>query len=363
MSVLMNRLFLLSVFLVFLGSCTSEKNKSGIQDPDLSDINVSSKVHRFDLVLDSAIKAWSEAGKNPDAWHSIYVKHFQAHEAFLFDLIFFGDTASYEGDSSKGKEILEKIIGNFCYDSNTKILIDSVKKYFPEDYSFNSILEKPLKRTKYYFPQIKIPVLYSHISGYSPNSGLRDQSFHSPDFYSFSLDYFLGDDFTLYPGDLPKYLRRRCRPDFIPVSYALVLSNELHPEPGPDKNPTLLDYMLNEGIRSYIVEILVPEAEDSTRLSYSSEQIAWAEYHESRIYNELLPLLFSTEYLKFDKYLRESPFTANLAQESAPRIAQYCGLQIIRKLMREHPEITPAELVKKTNYKELFELAAYRPKD
>jgi hypothetical protein len=93
-------------------------------------------------VLDSAIQEWSAAGKNPDAWHSIYTKHFQAHEAFLFDLIFFGDTASYEGDSSKGKEILEKIIGNFCYDSNTKILIDSVKKYFPEEYSFNTILEK-----------------------------------------------------------------------------------------------------------------------------------------------------------------------------------------------------------------------------
>lgn len=351
------------LFVLLFISCTDEKKGSEIKDPDLSDISVSSQVNRFDLSLEKAILDWKAKNKQPDAWHEVYQKHFFDYEAFLFDLIFFGDSSAYEGDSSKGRDILEKIIGNFCYDTNTLILIDSVKKYFPEKYPFTELLEKPLKRSKYYFPNYKIPAFCSHISGYSPNSGLRDQSFSSPRFFSFSLDYFLGENFTLYPGDLPKYLRRKCRAEYIPVSYAVTLSNELHPEPSPGNNPTLLDYMLNEGIRSYVVEILVPEAEDSTRLSYSSEQMAWAVYHESRIYNEMLPLLFSTEYLKFDKYLRESPFTSNLAQESAPRIAQFCGLQIIRKLMKDHPEITPAELVKKTNYKELFELAAYRPKD
>jgi hypothetical protein len=135
----------------------------------------------------------------------------------------------------------------------------------------------------------------------------------------------------------------------------------LHPEPDLSQSPILLDYVITYGLWQAFLEKVLPEVPDSVRLSYTSAQWAFAEAYEAEIYKELVPLLYSSDFMKFEKYLSDKPYTPNLSGDSADRLAMLLGWRIIRAYREKHPEITWPELMKNFNHRKIFEEAKYKP--
>lgn len=325
--------------------CGPEDKKQEIPE-EVPEIQV--EIYRLDVTLRDFMQ------RGQDLREESIRRSLDAHLPFLQEWLFASDTTLADS-------LYPSLIQYFCQDPRSAQLTDSVLARYPDTYNFHQIFEPPLRRFHYYFPQEPLPKIYLYITGYQPEAGLRDQSYLSERFLGISLDYFMGEKFSYYPGDLPRFVRRRCKADYIPVAAMKHFAEYLHPEPDISQSPMLLDYVITYGMWQAFLESMLPNVPDSVRLSYTSQQWAFAETYEADIYKELVPFLFSTDFMKFEKYLSDKPYTPNLSGESADRLAMWLGWRIIRAYREKHPEISWPDLMKNFNHKMIFEEARYKP--
>jgi len=338
-------IFVSGILILLLFACEPDRTTPEIPaETPLPEV----KVHRIDLMLHHLTH--SPNAMTPDSFRF----YLDDHLPFIAEWLFAGDTLLADS-------LYPAVLISFCSDPMTVQLLDSVYAHFPTDYPLNSILQKPMQRLKYYFPDEKIPQFYTYVTGFQTNSGLKEQSYLSEHFCGISLDYFLGDYFRFYPGDIPKYLRRRTRPEYIPVAVMQHFADYLHREPLIHNSPLLLDYVMAKGMHTLFLEYTLPDVPDSVRMSYSSVQSAFIHTYEAEIYTELIPSLFSSDYMKYEKYINDKPFTPNLSEESADRLAFVLGWRILKRYQERNPEIRIKDLMLSYDYKRIFEEARYKP--
>jgi hypothetical protein len=339
------RIWSLMLGLLLLFSCTPEPESPEIP-AEVPMPHV--QVHRLDLIL-------HHLAHTPNALKQDSFRHYlDAHVPFIAEWLFAGDTALADS-------LYPAVLISFCSDPLTVQLLDSVYAQYPPDYPLMQILQKPMQRLQYYFPEEQIPDFYTYVTGFQPNSGLKEQSYLSDHFCGLSLDYFLGDNFIFYPGDIPKYLRRRTRPEYIPVAVMQHFADYLHHEPQIHTSPLLLDYVMAKGMHTLFLEYTLPDVPDSVRMSYSAVQTAFVKAYAPEIYKELIPVLFSSDYMKYEKYINDKPFTPNLSEESADRLAFVLGWSILKQYLERNPKVQLKDLMNSYDYKRIFEEARYKP--
>ena len=332
-----------------LQGCESDQQKSEIVQSAESLEKLKLKLVRMDLRL-------RESAQKPETRTPEYLeKAYYADSLFWSEYLFGGEVANV-------KPYLGKVLAQFCQDSKARELMDSVAVHFPPDYPFYDRLEPAMRRLKLAFPEEKTPTFYFYVTGYAPQTGLKEQSYLSDKFCGISLDYFMGRDFPFYPGDLPRYMRRKCDPDYLPIAVLTHFAEYLIPEPPLKNNPTLLDFSICFGLRQHLLQQLLPEVPDSIRLNWTAEQWGFGNLFEKKIYEELVPVLYSRDYLKYEKYIQEKPFTPNVSQKSPDRMGWFMGWKIVQAYAEKHPEISLKQLIQQSNAKTIFEGAKYRPK-
>jgi hypothetical protein len=338
-------IFVSCFMLLLLLSCTEETQRSEIPE-EVPEVQVG--LTRLDVVFRDFMRQ-GRALKEDEIRRKL-----DGHLPFLQEWLFNGDTTVADS-------LYPLFIQYFCQDPRSAQLTDSVLKHFPEGYDFKGILQPPFRRFHFYFPNEPLPKVYFYLTGYQPESGLKDQSYLSERFLGISLDYFLGEKFPFYAGDLPKYIRRRCKPDYLPVAAMRHFAEYLHPEPDISQSPMFIDYIVTQGLWQAFLEDMLPDVPDSVRLSYTSAQMAFVRSYEADIYKELVPLLFSTDYMKFEKYLNDKPYTPNLSAESADRLGMFLGWKIIQAFRAKHPDVSWPDLMKRRDHKKIFEASRYKP--
>ena len=73
-------------------------------------------------------------------------------------------------------------------------------------------------------------------------------------------------------------------------------------------------------------------------------------------------LLYSTTPFLVQKYVGERPNVPEIDKTCPGRVGQWVGLQIIRKYVAEHPNVTLGRLMAETNAQRLLNDSHYRPK-
>ena len=71
--------------------------------------------------------------------------------------------------------------------------------------------------------------------------------------------------------------------------------------------------------------------------------------------------LFKTESPVLSSYLNDGPFTAEVSQDSPPRLGTWVGMQIVRSYMENNPQVTMQELLLDGDAQHILELSKYRP--
>ena len=327
-------------------------------DIDINSIDIDWKFERLDLKMYACSQAIL-ADSTLDEFEA-YQRFFFADRGYYLESLGLPDSRNGRTDS-----ILALSLVGLVADSSMNHLLDTIQQVFPPSYPFDSLLQPIVKRLVAYFPDdtLEIPQFCTFANGFFTQGDSRsiDQIQVLPHYFGLGLHYFLGKDLLFYPALIPAYMRQRFDKKYIEVLVASSIAEGMVPEVDPRSQPTLLDHIIRKGVVQYFIDKLLPASDDSLKLFYSAEQMGWAETYEPAIYKELLPELYSTNYLQYRDYLEEKPFSSQFSEEAPPRLGQFLGWKMIRTYMKKNPSVSLAKLTENTAYEEIFKAAQYRP--
>jgi gliding motility-associated lipoprotein GldB len=319
-------------------------NKSS--KPDVSQIDLKIEIERFDQDL------YKGKGQNLNVVDSTLHKKYGAfYEDFIFKMV--------GNESFTRLEVLQGLYEDQAFtDLNNEV--DSV---FPKLNDIESELTETFKYIKYYYPKAPIPRFIGFFSGFAYQTPIGDN------YVGIGLDMFLGKDSKFYAAlvnSIPLYASRRFTPEYITprVSEYYVRENLFSER---DEDRSLLAKMIYNGKILYFMDQILPEnVADSVKIGYTNQQLGWAKEFESEIWGYYLEnnLLYQTDYAKIQVYLGEGPFTPGLGEKnsSAPKLGVFTGWQIVRKYMKENPEVTLQQLMADTDAQKILTKSKYKPK-
>ena len=208
------------------------------------------------------------------------------------------------------------------------------------------------------------PQIYSFIGGLSYQSFLFDDN--GNDGIGIGLDMFLGDGFRYeqLSGQNPafsQYISRTFNKDHITKK---VMETILDDRLGQAKGNRMLDYMIHNGKKSYLLEQFIPFVHDSIIMEYTANQLRWCDQNQSQIWSHFLreDLFYETDFRKINKLINASPQSPGMPDEAPGKTANFIGWKIVSTFMRRHPEVSISELMSLTNYQELLDKSKYKPK-
>ncbi|GAB4419805.1 MAG: hypothetical protein OHK0039_32600 [Bacteroidia bacterium] len=340
---------------VFLWGCGDQQ-----PDTDVAGIDLALDFRRTDSLMYACATALQ--GPQPPTVYEAFETYLRPDRDYWYQWLGV-DQAMPGASPQRADSLLAVQLGTLLREPGVLQVLDSIRRVFPYNYPFAERLAPPLKRLVRAFPDIALPAIRTHANGYDPSGDPRsvDQLMPMPDYFSLGLHYFLGENFSFYPPNLPGYIRRRYDPAFVEVEMMHEIAEGMVAPLDLSRQPTLLDHMIRVGIKQYFVHQMLPYTPDSMRLRYTSKQMAWADYYEDRIYKELLEQLFDTDYTLIRDYLSDKPYTTTLSSESAPRIGEYTGWKIVDAYMRRNSEVTLADLCARNDYQAIFQASRYKP--
>ena len=285
--------------------------------------------------------------------------------------LFEADTANFLSDINKIQSEFSLFLGDTKLDTNkieplyeyvkdTQLisLSNNVMTTYPDLSSAEAQLSKAFSRFQYFFPDKKIPNVYTYIS----NLYFQEPIIFNDSALIIGLDDYLGRDFLLYRSiGIPNYKIRCMTPSNIPVDVMKkIYTTEIAPR---HQQKTLVDRMVAAGKLLFYLDAVLPQVPDSVKVCYSSEQINWIENNKKNVWAFFVDnnLFYSSDYKIQTKFIQDGPFTAGFSKNSPSRIGIWFGWQIVRKYMENHPEVTLVNLINNTDSQAIFNQSGYKP--
>ena len=337
---------LLLIFLVAFLSC-KEKKKYDIVIKEKEKIKIDIQIRRFDRAIASLSKADFDTK----------IKSVQKQFPDMFQLY-------VEGIMLGGKvtdDAYIKRIKPFIMDPSSQELYGIVNQEYPDLKKYEKELGEAFQHVKHYYPKDKIPAIYSMVSNFTYSAISYEKML------VVSLDFFLGANFKydLDPDKYPRYIKKTMKKEFITAELMKAYFELRFPEEvysGRD----MLSQMIYKGKRLFYLDLMMPETEDSIKIQYTKEQLAWAKRYEGMIWNQIIKndVLYNSEELKISRYLNEGPFTnaPGMPQETPPRIAEWIGWQIVRKYADQNKGSAVTKVLSEKNSQIILSVSGYKPK-
>lgn len=332
----MRNLFLLSFCLLLVVSCRNERAK-----PDVSNMQLDIKIKRFerdlfstDSVANDSLLVSKLSGKYGSFW-----------------IVYTGNIMRL-GDPSAPQ--FSMALSRFLSDPSMNELYRDCQQKYPTLSQQEKDLSMAFKYYKYYFPDKLVPEVLSFVSGFSIGIAALDSTI------GIALDMYLGSDYNKYP--FPEYQKQRMRPEnIVPDCMYSWLSTEFEFNA---KNDDFLNNMIYEGKMMYLLDLTLPDLEDSLKIAYSRTQLEWCEKNEADIWRYFIDnnLLYSTNKMEFyKKYFSEAPFTSGFPQDSPGKVGVWLGWQIIRSYMKNNSEKSILDLLNETDGQLILRDSKYKP--
>jgi hypothetical protein len=240
-------------------------------------------------------------------------------------------------------------------------LHQSVDSMFGEMNEIKTDLSNAMSIYKQEFPDQKIPVFITFISEF----GYANITYDS--MICIGLDMYMNKRYLAYyrAYEFPEFMIRKLQPEYIVPNTIKSMAIAKY-ENQSSKDNRFLATMITEGKVRYFTKSLIPSLHDSILMGYTAKQLEWSQQNEPQMWTHFIEknLLFSNEPTRYMRYFNDGPFTSadGVPPESAPMIGTWAGLQIVRKYMKENPNITLQQLMDETDVDKILKLSKYRPK-
>lgn len=324
-------------------ACGDDDAKDKI--PDVSNIDLAVKIQRFDQDLFAIDTNNIKGGIT-----TLEQKYPQFFPIFLQVL-----------NGRGAMQPAEQLIGGFIKDTRVRKLNDTCQVAYKDMSDLDKEFTQAFKFYKYYFPKQTTPEVCSMISEYTyaafpyGDNGL-----------AVGIDDFLGANHTGYNGieNFTRYIRRS-----MDKTHLLKRAMEAHvdgivDEYAPRSN-RLLDVMIHNGKKLYLLDKLMPLSPDSVKLDYTQKQVDWCKQNEAETWAYLLSedLLYSIKGETWAKLVNPSPSgTTKMPTDSPGRVGNWVGMQIIRAYMKRNPNTSVEELMKIQDAQSILDKSKYKPK-
>jgi len=260
-----------------------------------------------------------------------------------------------------GSSMFNELLKIFLLDDINREVYQQVMKTYPDLKNIEKQLTGAFRHYKYYFPEKKVPAVYSYVSGFNA-SLLIDEGI-----LGVGLDRYLGDVPYYDQLGIPKYMQRNMIPGKIPSDCMYAWASVEFPFQPQDIDTLVKENVINrmiyEGKLFYFVKAMLPQENDEMIMGYSPKQMKWCRMNEGQMWAYLIErkMLFKTDYMTVNKLTRNAPFTSFFPRESPGRAANWIGWQIVRKYMKLHKEVTLEELMTSVNYQDILNESEYDP--
>lgn len=342
---------LLSLLFVLLFGCNQNGNA-----PEVDEMKVSLELHQFEkdfFAIDTGSVAMS--------MQNIIDKY----PAFAPDFIRFILGLDPDSVLTAGNEQAEAV-KRFIRDYRP--VYQAVGEMYGDFSKAFGEIEQSLKYVQYYFPKYALP---KHVITFiGPLNATFQTSFGvqadilTPAGLGIGLQLHLGKDFSFYQSAagqalFPAYMSRNFDRAHIVVNTMKVIVDDLYPPPAP--GGPLIEQMVQNGRRLYLLSSFVPHAPDSTIMGYSAQQMEAVKDNEAVIWSFFLnnDLLNSADESRIQNYLHISPKTPEFGEGAPGNLGSYTGWQIVKKFKEEYPEVSldslmtmpPRDIYTKSKYK------------
>ncbi len=331
-----NLIYLLCICLILISSCKENINKSTNQ------AEVSVQIKRFDKDLFDMNK--NITTKSLD---SLATKYNEFYNIYFGQIMNFGNPKA---------PTFQPLVNDFVNHPDLRALYADVSKNYTNLQPIEEELNLMFSNYQKLFPKDTLPEVATFISGFN-NAVITSNKY-----VGIGLDMFMGMNYPYYASvDFPDYITRRLNTEYIIPSVAKAIVSAKYEQ--LENNPTFLDEMIYQGKILILIDQLLPEFNDTLKIGYTAEQLAWCKANESNIFKLFVDenVLFSSELTKYKKYIDEAPFTSGLANESAPRIGIWCGWQIMKKYMEQNKNSTIDEIMNEKDSQKILKLSQYKP--
>jgi hypothetical protein len=217
----------------------------------------------------------------------------------------------------------------------------------------------------HYFPDADIANVYTMNTGFNYQRFLFADD-NEKNALGVSLDLFLGDDYPYKRLDpqnpsFSKYLTRSFDKEHLVKKTVEILVDD---QIGTANGVRMIDHMIHNGKRLYILDHLMPETHDSIIMEYTTKQMQWASNNELSMWGFFFDqeLFYETNMMSINKYLSPSPNSPGMPTEAPGRTANYIGWQIVKKFMQKKPKLTMQDLIAHTDAQKLLEESKYKPR-
>lgn len=250
----------------------------------------------------------------------------------------------------------ENYLKLFIRDTVISRVADTAVMIFSDFSKIENSIEKGFRHYKYYFPNNKIPNIYTCLSGFNQSI------FTSDDIIGISLDKYLGADCPFYEYlGIPQYKSANMYPDKIAADlfYSWYVTNY----PYSELSDNLLSNIIYQGKAMYFSKAMLPETPDSVIFGYTAKQIKWCKNNEASMWTFLVEnkLLYDVERLTLQKYTGEAPFTNTFSNESPGKTGVWIGWRIVQSFMEKNSEMTLPQLLTIKNSQEILNMSGYFP--
>ena len=333
-----------TIVTIFLLICIISCNNKN--EPDVSGIPISLTTQRFekdffDTTSSSLLSYLKQINANSPSFVQIYLT-----QILTVDPLWSADTAA-------------AYVNGFI--KAYRPVYDSAQKIFNDFTPYEAEIKKGLQHVKLYFPTYKLPEKI--ITYIGPADGIGDGI--TKDALFIGLQVHLGKDNPLYKTTMvqetyPEYVSQRFEPGYIAVNCMKNIVSDIYFQKEDDK--PLVNQMIANGKRLYILSRLLPQTDDYKIIGYSKAQMLDSYKHEAIIWDLFIKnsLLQITDKNISKNYVEESPKTQELGEGAPGNIGSFAGWQIVKKYMQKNPATSLQELIK-LDGEILFQEAKYKP--
>ncbi len=212
------------------------------------------------------------------------------------------------------------------------------------------------KRFKYYDSSFVAPEVNTLVSGF----GSFDCNL-SGDLLIVGLEYFLNDKTKYYDFEIPNYALTHYKQENILPKSIQLLQDRINAFDPLDQ--TLLSQMVYYGKADYFATIILPNSPERVILEYTPEEMEKIKQQQEIIYSHFVnnKLFYQEGQEVIARYVNLRPSVAEIGNECPGRIGRWLGYQIVKKYMKDYPDVTLMQLMADTDAKKIFAKAKYKP--
>ncbi len=236
-------------------------------------------------------------------------------------------------------------------------ILEEVEAVFKDFKAIKSDLGNMFKHLRYYDKNFKLPrvITLTNTVDYRKKNVVNDS------LVLIALDNYLGESHRFY-NNIPKYIGANLKQNQIVVDIAERYAEQYTFQA---QRKSFLDDMIYFGKLLYFKDLILPDASEYDKISYTKDQLQWAKNNESAIWSYFVEkeLLFSTDNKLSNRFITNAPFSKfylELDSESPGKIGQYVGWKIVRA----YAENTNADLfsILQTEPDIIFKASKFKPK-